>query len=151
MFFWNYSGMWWRAMFNINFAVPANVSLFASDSILFGWISVISFNCCATLLWMFMQHFLKGIKKSLHWNFDINIDNPKPHFLFLKIFWKTKHEQHISCAHLFGTSITLLQLLTAWKVSKYGVISGPYLDTFHAVTQLSVTFFSSIQRQPLVL
>ena len=23
---------------------------------------------------------------------------------------------------------------TAWKLSKYGVISGPYLDTFHAVT-----------------
>ena len=22
---------------------------------------------------------------------------------------------------------------TAWKVSKYGVLSGPYLDTFHAV------------------
>ena len=23
--------------------------------------------------------------------------------------------------------------ITAWKVSKYGVFSGPYLDTFHAV------------------
>ena len=150
MFFWNYSGMWWRAMFNVHFAVPANVSLFASDSILFEWISVISFNFCATL-WMFMQHFLKAIKKYWHWNFDINIDSPKLYFLFSKIFWKIKHEQYISCAHLFDTSITLLQLLTAWKVSRYGFISGPYLDTFHAVTQLSVTFFSFIQRQPLVL
>ena len=23
--------------------------------------------------------------------------------------------------------------VTAWKLSKYGVISGPYLGTFHAV------------------
>ena len=47
----------------------------------------------------------------------------------------------------------MVNLLTAWKVSKYGVISGPlflfglntgkyvpeitpYLDTFHAVTDL---------------
>ena len=27
-------------------------------------------------------------------------------------------------------------VLTAWKVSKYGVISGPYLHTFHAVSGL---------------
>ena len=26
----------------------------------------------------------------------------------------------------------LLQISTAWKVSKYGVFSGPHLDTFHA-------------------
>ena len=25
---------------------------------------------------------------------------------------------------------------TAWKVSKYSVFSGPYLDTFHTVTVL---------------
>ena len=45
----------------------------------------------------------------------------------------------------------LLHLSTAWKVSKYGVISGPitgkcgpeitlYLDTFHAVEALSSGF-----------
>ena len=28
------------------------------------------------------------------------------------------------------------RFITAWKVSKYGVISGPYLDTFHAVYQI---------------
>ena len=27
---------------------------------------------------------------------------------------------------------------TAWKVSKCGVISGPYLDTFHAVRVAAV-------------
>ena len=30
---------------------------------------------------------------------------------------------------------------TAWKVSKYRVISGPYLDTFHAVADISYYIF----------
>ena len=33
----------------------------------------------------------------------------------------------------------LKNIYTAWKVSKYGVISGPYLDTFHAVLLLQNT------------
>ena len=37
----------------------------------------------------------------------------------------------ISCVHSALSS-------TAWKVSKYGVISGPYLYTFHAVKVLYV-------------
>ena len=31
---------------------------------------------------------------------------------------------------------------TAWKVSKYGVISGPYLDTFYAVSMITLCKFS---------
>ena len=31
--------------------------------------------------------------------------------------------------------------LTAWKGFKYGVFSGPYLDTFHAVAVLKSQFF----------
>ena len=30
--------------------------------------------------------------------------------------------------------ISMMKIFSAWKVSKYGVISGPYLETFHAVT-----------------
>ena len=33
----------------------------------------------------------------------------------------------------YNTFSTLLKYFTASKVSKYGVYSGPYLDTFHAV------------------
>ena len=33
---------------------------------------------------------------------------------------------------------------TAWKVSKYEVISGPYLDTFHVVT-VNIAIFSKTQ------
>ena len=35
---------------------------------------------------------------------------------------------------------TSLMAHTAWKVSKYGVFSGSYLDTFHVVTFLSEQF-----------
>ena len=31
-------------------------------------------------------------------------------------------------------------ICTAWKVSKYGVFSGPYLDTFHAALVSFVQF-----------
>ena len=29
--------------------------------------------------------------------------------------------------------VVIAAIITAWKVCKYGVTSGPYLDTFHAV------------------
>ena len=34
----------------------------------------------------------------------------------------------------------LVTIFTAWKVFKYGVVSGPYLDTFHAVFVLVEVF-----------
>ena len=46
---------------------------------------------------------------------------------------------------------SLEMLFTAWKVSKYGVFSCPYLDTFHAVifeaksvSQVIIVFENSI-------
>ena len=43
---------------------------------------------------------------------------------------------------IFTTSVLLLWpiTITAWKVSKYKVISGPYLNTFHAVYKLWSAF-----------
>ena len=34
----------------------------------------------------------------------------------------------------------LCKVTTAWKLSKYRVIPGPYLDTFYAVCIYNVTF-----------
>ena len=85
--------------------------MFFIDSILFRWISVISFKFCATLLWLLMQHILKAIWKSWHRLLGISIDTAKFYFFLINFFWKIKHDQYNSCANLFGTSITLLQLL----------------------------------------
>ena len=70
--------------------------------------SVISFNFCTSLLWLFIQQILKAIWKSWYWHQHWHC---KILFFPFKFFWKVKHEQYNSWAHLFGTSITLLQLL----------------------------------------
>ena len=41
----------------------------------------------------------------------------------------------ITSLHFFYTS-------TVWKVSKYGIFSGPYLEAFHAVFNLEVKSIS---------
>ena len=53
---------------------------------------------------------------------------------------KTRNQFHFGVFH-----VNSYKRFTAWKVSKYGVISGPYLDTFHAViirTQILKRFIS---------
>ena len=38
---------------------------------------------------------------------------------------------------------SLFMMYTAWKVSKYGPFSGPYLDAFHAVEIVyTLTYYS---------
>ena len=67
----------WRAMSNI---ISSFYAKFFFDSILFRWISLISFNFCAKLLWLFIRYILKVIWKSLHW-----------HLFPLQIFfWKNR-------------------------------------------------------------
>ena len=46
-------------------------------------------------------------------------------------------------SRLFGFR-TLLGTCNAWKVSKYGVFSGPYLGTFHAVIPLKCSLFETL-------
>ena len=134
---WDYSYMWCCAMFNIHLSVPANFVLFVYSltlTVFPWWISafyffyLFNFFFFPTLLWLFMQPILKAIWISWHWHLGISIDTGKFYFSLTKFFWKIKHDQCNSCAHLFDTSITLLQLpISLWS------------------------FFLSIQKHPLLL
>ena len=120
---WKYLLMWYVTACDIFLSTCklCTISLFRwylSNSILFWWISVIYFNCCATLLWLFMWHILKTIWKYMHWNLNVSI-NSKVLFLPYKYFLEKIKYLHMtiymniynSYAQLFGTSITLLQLM----------------------------------------
>ena len=68
---------------------------------MFCWISVISFNFCVTLLWLFIHHILKNFWKSWHWNLGISFYTVKFYFSLNFFFEKL----------IFDTSIILLQFL----------------------------------------
>ena len=85
------------------------MEIFFCDSILFGWISLISFHFRTALLRLSMQYILRVVCKSWQWHLGICIDNAKVYFSLSKIFWKRKNYQHNSFAHLFATSIIFLQ------------------------------------------
>ena len=106
----------------MHLSVPESLILFVyldvfSNSILLRSIYVVSFNFCATLLWLFMQHILKAMWKSRHGHLGIRIDTAKIYFTPHEIILE-KEDQYNPCTHLFGISITLLQLLNfAWFFS----------------------------------
>ena len=87
----SYSGVWWCAMSSIHFSVPAIFVLFVYLDV-FLWLNFISMNIL------------------VFWDLGINTDTVKFYFL-LQNFMKKKYGQYNSCALLFGTSITLLQLI----------------------------------------
>ena len=61
---------------------------------------------------------------------------------FLKIFSEYSPKTQIAsirfCHRFPSVSSKCIIMATAWKESKYGVISGPYLDSFHAVGSLKL-------------
>ena len=65
-----YLSVSWRTMLNIHFPVLTNfvmcVYLNVFNSILFQWIFIISFNFCATLMWLFMRDISKASWISRH-------------------------------------------------------------------------------------
>ena len=87
----SYSGVWWCAMSSIHFSVPAIFVLFVYLDV-FLWLNFISMNILVLRSWY------------QHWHCKIL-------FSLTKFYEKKKYGQYNSCALLFGTSITLLQLI----------------------------------------
>ena len=101
--------------------------------------------CKKTVLWNFIKSNRKHLCQSL---------------FFTEHLWTTASERKLLSfpAKLGGLRIPVFSEFTAWKVSKYGVISGPYfpvfwpeitpyLDTFHVVVFLkSIQHFTLTER-----
>ena len=96
---WNYLGVRWDVMFIIytfhclyKFCTVCLFRCFFSNWILFRLISVIFFNFCTALLWLFVYsaHF-KAINKSRHWHLSISIYTRKIYFFLTKFFEIIKH------------------------------------------------------------
>ena len=104
----------------------------------------IKWYCLCRLL---LNYNRKGGERSSGLKFKTSFDFTK----MISCSWENKYEKYChfgfswySCA-ILSTLTYFMPLVTAWKVSKYGVISGPYfpafgpekppyLDTFHALT-----------------
>ena len=86
--------------------------MFFSNSILFWRISVISFNFCVLLLWLFMQLMWNAICKSRHWHFSISSDNAN-FYVSLKIFflWKFIYLAPVHFETITYFSITFFHLV----------------------------------------
>ena len=66
----------------------------------------------------FLSHILKVTWNSRHWHLGISIDTGKFYFSLTKFSLKkwNSYDQYSSCSHLFGASITLVQLfISLWS------------------------------------
>ena len=125
--------MWWHVIFNIyTFLSTCKLwtirifSCFCITQFCFDEYLAFYFDFCVTLLWLFMRHIFKAIWKSICIYILRSASAANFYFFFplKRFYWHNKtfiYDHYNSCAHLFDTSITFLQLI----ISLYYLFSDP--------------------------
>ena len=132
-FFFDYSGVWWHAMFNIHLSVPANFLLFIYLDV-FLWLSFVWMNIC---------HFFYLLGHSIVIVYATHLKGQ------LEILTLTSWYQHWHCKILFLPYKIFLENKT-WPIQ---LLCSLIWQQYHFATinHLSMILFSPIQEQPLVL
>ena len=114
---WNFSGVWWRTMFNIHFSVPANFVLFLYLDVFLTQLCLNEYHffwlLCHIIATVYATHFRGHLEISFwksHWYLGISIYTEKIYFshTIFSFFWKIKNDQYNPCGQLFGTSFKRL-------------------------------------------
>ena len=129
-------------------SLKANV-LFFSEEVLQAdraWIIIEGWGITEIWGWSILSvsktpHTSSGVFSSSLNSARLTVDNITISLLYLQCRWYFPYYQQ--CWSWYE--------VTAWKVSKYWVISGPYLETFHAVSDATFSIFLDLSWRRTVL